>query len=106
MGVDYDGVGGVGICIDDYLDQIIASGAFTREEWDEDVDDCLSRNGIHYAEAGSSYEEGNRRYYAFVEGENLEEVINNVPAFVEKFRGFGVVLLMKDIKIISDLLVW
>ena len=42
MGIDYDGVGGIGIELTEELVQrFIAAEYFTEEEWQDDYEDCL-----------------------------------------------------------------
>lgn len=105
MSVDHSGVGGIGIKITDYLDKFMALGAFTKEEWEDDNDECLNKLGFSYWTAGNSYT-GNIYYYSMVKGKNLEEVIVNAPAFIESFRKWGIELTLKDLRVVSDISIW
>ncbi len=56
MGVDYDGVGGIGIELtEEMIEYAIDHEVFTEEEWDDDRDYCLSKGeGFVYSVAGSA----------------------------------------------------
>lgn len=106
MGVDYTGVGGVGIELtDDHLKAVFASGKFTEEEWEEDHYACLEELGIEYAHAGNAYS-GEECIYLFVKGETLEEVYNNAPTFCEKLKEIGIELEPGKLGIIADMHIW
>ena len=67
MGVDYDGVGGIGIeFTDEMAEKFSDKGLFTVEEWDDDPNDCMERIGILYCEAGWANYGGERRIYLVI----------------------------------------
>ena len=101
MGIDYSSAGGIGISIDDYIEEFIEHGAFSEEEWDEAPYECANVFDTPYDVGGSAYT-GKEFYYLLVDGSNLEEVIANAPEFIEKIKKFGVELEFKDLKVISD----
>lgn len=107
MGIDYDGVGGVGIELTDkMLESAYTIGTFTEEEWDECYDTCLSRTGLSWSQAGNSYS-GDTDFYLFVDANNLAQVLENVDKFIDDVdKHFGRKLEMEDIKVISEILVW
>ena len=106
MGVDFDGVGGVGILFtDEMMDKAIAKGKFTREEWEDDPCGCIETLEMLYATAGSAYT-GNEWRYLFVSGETLPEVNDRAPAFISALADIGIEIGLEDLKIISDGYVW
>ena len=109
MGVDYDGVGGIGIEITDYvIDKLINYGLFTRDEWEDDYDFCLSKIGFVYELAGNGSYTGreNDRYYCLVPGSNLMEIVANKMKFIKRFEEFGIMLDDTSLIVISDFRVW
>ena len=74
MGVDYDGVGGIGSELTPELQEILIShGAFTEQEWDDDHYECVESLGFEYSMAGdASYTGGEDTVYLFVKGDNLD----------------------------------
>lgn len=108
MGVDYDSVAGIGILVDeDIREKLILADLFSEEEWEEDPGECLEKVGIAFSEAGDScYSGKDPRFYYFVEGKNLEEIINNYPILLDMLKRFGINKTIKDLIVIEDLLVW
>jgi hypothetical protein len=111
MGVDYDGVGGVGILItEDML--YTAWNNFHKDALNEDNGDDLSVNdkldaiGITYATAGDGCYGGEDRYYWLVKGNTLPELIKEAPNFISLLKDNGISIDMDDIKVIEDLSVW
>ena len=102
MGIDYNGVGGIGIEFSyDIVEKCIESNIFTEEDWEDDYDECFSKLGLSYHTAGNLMcDEG--IHYVFVEGSNLKEIIENYPTFLEKMKSVGVELSVEDLKLISD----
>lgn len=106
MGVDYDGVGGVGLLLtDERIAGLIESGIFTEDQWGEDRYESLERIGLTYYEAGSANYGGEVRWYLVVDGDTLADVNNNAPAFVEKAKKVGIITTVDELEIISDLLI-
>ncbi len=102
MGIDYNGVGGIGIEFSyDIVEKCIESNIFTGEDWEDDYDECFSKLGLLYHTAGNLMcDEGIQ--YVFVEGNNLKEIIENSKSFIEKFKKIGVDLSLEDLLVISD----
>ena len=108
MGVDYDGVGGIGIELaEEMIEYAIEHGVFTEEAWDYDSGECLDQlAGFYYSHAGSSYS-GDTFFYLFVPGSILGEINEKAPRFVEKVKEyFGVDIAVDDLKVISDIYIW
>lgn len=108
MGVDYSGVGGIGIELtDEMVEYAIDKGVFTEEEWDDDWDYCLSKmDGFVYSTAGSEYS-GDICHYLFVPATTLGKINEYAPIFVEKVREyFGVDIAVDDLKVISDIYIY
>jgi len=105
MGIDYDGVGGIGIEITkDVLEKFISFGLFTEEQWDEDYYDCLEKIGLLYNTAGNFYsgDMEDLTHYLFVRGNNLQEILDNEPEFISALEKFGITISRKDLIVISD----
>jgi hypothetical protein len=110
MGIDYDGVGGIGIELTEELVQrFIAAEYFTEEEWQDDYEDCLETIGkkfnISFTSAGNFYS-GDIVHYLLVDGENLKEINENSKTFIEKLKIVGIELSEESLKVISDYKVW
>lgn len=98
MGVDYDGIGGIGVKItDEIVNDLIKSGCIK-----ESGDLCLDNIGISYKTAGCTYS-GDCRYYWIVKGENLYEVNTNSQIFIEKLKKIGIEVTTKDLIVIEDI---
>ncbi len=107
MGVDYDGVGGIGIeFTNEMVEKFIAGGLFTEEEWSDDSNECMERIGIPFNEAGSASYGGQGTMYLMVEGETLDDILSNEKAFCKKLSGEGIIIGRNDLKVISDILIW
>lgn len=107
MGVDYNGVGGIGIRLkSEMVNTAIEKSMFTEEDWEEDPIASVEVFGILYAQAGSAYS-GKEWFYLFVDGNNLEEVNANSKDFLNKINNiFDLNCTEKDLKVISDLYIW
>lgn len=102
MGIDYDGVGGIGIELTDNMIQTaIKKGIFTQEMWKEDQDHCLDILGFTYSDAGNYYS-GDIKTYLFVDGNNLGEINKNALDFIEKLKQFDIIYSVDDIELIED----
>lgn len=105
MGVDYDGVGGVGVEITEEMKRklVVANeGAF-----DGYMDELLSDLELEYKEGGSgSYTGKENTFYLMVEGDTLEEVYNNSKGFISKLSEMNIDIKLGDIVVIEDLHVW
>jgi hypothetical protein len=107
MGVDYDGVGGIGIeFTDEMVEKVIKQGVFTEEDWADDWTDCMEKIGICYSEAGDYSYGGEKRIYLLVEGSTLDDIISNEEKFREDLSKLGITVERKDLKVIEDLCVW
>lgn len=108
MGVDYDGVGGIGIKLtDEMIEYAIDKGVFTEEEWDDDPCECLfDLDCVNFASAGNSYA-GEHEFYLSVPGLTLKDINTNAFSFVEKVKEyFGVDITVDDLKVISDIYIY
>lgn len=108
MGVDYEGVGGVGIELtDEMIEQLKNYSSFTEEEWEDGPIYYMEKCGFLCFEGGSYHYTGEkRRFYFLVPGDTLKEVTNNAPTFIKNLAAFGIQTTVDDLKIISDLLIW
>jgi hypothetical protein len=109
MGVDYDGVGGVGFKLDAVdVQTLIASGLFTQEAWEEDKDECLDKlelrkHGGTRQHIGDCYTGDGVGYAMLVKGKTLKEINDNAPAFCARLSEYGVMKTPDDLEIISEL---
>jgi hypothetical protein len=111
MGVDYDGVGGVGFYVDDYIDKFTQNPEF-RELWEaEDYDTaleklCVVRSESTYELYGNAFN-GNTGWCITISCSDLEELLVKVPKFIAHFNTeWALDLTYKDIKIITEGLIW
>lgn len=104
VGIDYDGVGGIGIELTPQkIDLLISRGFFSQEEWEEDYYNCVEKIGIGYYVAGNAYCEI-LRFYLLVEEKNLAEIMQNYLSFLDEWKTkTGEDLSAKDLLVISDL---
>lgn len=106
MGIDYGGVGGIGVeFTQDMANKAIAIGIFTREEWEGDKRDCLDRIGVTYCAAGNEYA-GEITFYLFVNGITLKDINDNAAKFVEEVSKFQTGLSVDDLEVIEDIHIW
>jgi len=105
MSIDYNGVGGIGIKVEDYVDCFIESKLFTQEEWDDDRYDCVEQIGIPFNSAGNHFCD-DVYYYLQVEGSNLVEINKNALSFIKKLEKYGIFLKLEDLEVISDICIW
>lgn len=107
MGVDYNGVGGIGVRLKaEMVQTAINKNLFTEEDWEEDSIASVEVFGVPYAQAGSAYS-GKEWFYLFVDGNNLEEVNSNSKSFLDKINElFDLNYTEKDLEVISDLYIW
>jgi hypothetical protein len=105
MGIDYDGIGGIGIeFTDEIKDKLIECELFTEEDFDEDYDSCFEKLGLTYDQAGNMYS-GDTYFYLMVDGDTLPEVNKNSKEFINTLSKYGVIITEDDLKVISDYLV-
>lgn len=107
MGIDYNGVGGIGIRLnDEMIEKVIEKNMFTEEDWDDDMYGCVDSLGISYSVAGDSYNSEYEFYY-LVKGENLEDINKNKEQFLHEINSkFNTSYTEKDLKVISELHIW
>lgn len=104
MGVDCDAVSGYGIEVtEEVADKLIASGRFTRENWEEDKDSCLSELGFSYGKSGSYYT-GETTLYLFASGDTLPALMEGGKELVSKLADIGILITLDDIKEVSEVL--
>jgi hypothetical protein len=107
MGVDYDGVGGIGVeFTDEMRHNAIERGIFSEEEWEDCSDDCMNAVGISYSTAGSAYS-GEETHYLMVDGDTLGEVNANSGDFCSSVNDrLGTKLVPAELRVIADLHIW
>lgn len=104
MGVDCSAVSGYGIEVtEEIADKMISSGVFTREQWENDNSDCLSKCKICYGESGSYYA-GETTLYLFASGDTIPKLYEGAKEFISKLSEIGIELTIDDIKEVSDVL--
>ena len=106
MGIDTDGVGGIGIELtEEVIQKFISNGYFTEEEWENEYYECLETIGrkfdVSFYTAGNHYT-GYFRHYLLVNGQNLKEIIDDSQNFIETFKKIGLELTLEDLLVISD----
>lgn len=109
MGVDYDGVGGIGIEIDEDMQEKLRDLVEERGlevDRDEYFTEILEEIGIEYCEAGSGSYGGDERYYFLVKGETFNDVKKNIPDFIKDMEKIGIKITEDDLLVISDLYVY
>ena len=107
MGVDYNGVGGIGIYLEPkHVEHAIDNGFFSQEDWDLDPDDPLSRLHIRYATVGDSWS-GHTDTVLLCSGKTLGEINANAEAFSKQLKHvFGIEIAPEDLPVISDMHIW
>ena len=108
MGVDYDSMGGIGVYLDDEkLDKLFATGAISKEDWEElGPDDCFDRLDLpSWTTVGNEYS-GQTEIVFIIKGSSLVEVVGNEAAFREKFAKYGIDIALNDLLVISELYVY
>lgn len=110
MGVDFDGVGGIGFKVEDHLEVLLQNEEFTTL-WETDKDSavellCADSTVARYRLAGDCFD-GKTWWYVKVKGTTLQEVLDNCPDFVYHFRTeWGLMLDFSKLKVIEDLCIW
>lgn len=114
MGVDYDGVGGIGIWFkEDLVCKAIKNNIFTEQEWSDDHYQCVEKfckndknMKFYFSTAGSAYS-GELEHCFLVPGENLVEVNENAKLFLEIInKKLDTQFTLKDLKVIADIHIW
>jgi hypothetical protein len=108
MGVDHDGVGGIGIRFTDLMkESCVSLGIFTEEEWEAVWFECMDKIGISWTEAGSYSYGGEKRIYFIISGcKTLGDVVNKADSFCGELAKIGIIIKKEELKIIEDILVW
>ncbi len=106
MGVDYNGVGGIGIVVTSSMKKkliILNEGECCDGSLEEVLDDLE----MSYKEGGDgNYSGEENTFYLTVEGETLNEINENVEGFLETLNDAGIKVSQNDLKVIEDLHVW
>lgn len=110
MGIDYRGVGGIGIEVtEEMIDEAIEAKYPDFDEdsnYEEKLNNLLFNSPLEYSTAGNAYS-GEMMFYLLVPGSTLGEIQENIPVFLE-----GILQVFKlkkdpaDLEVISDLLVY
>lgn len=108
MGVDYEGIGGIGIKVNDELvAKIIDLGFFTGEDWSKDPQGCMSSLNIPYATAGAGSYGGEDRFYFTISAYTYKQVNENKDDFLHIINStLQTEFTEDDLIVISDLYVW
>ena len=108
MGVDYNGVGGVGIKLSqDDINILIDNKVFTQEEWDDDWYECFEKLPVSMESAGDYCYTGDEpTIYLLLDGVTIDELYENVPVFLEELKKLGLERTREDIKVIEDIKIW
>lgn len=102
MGVEYRGIGGIGIEFTKEMEQKVAnSGVFDKDDWSENTIDCFFDFDIEPAYAGNAYT-GEKRIYLLVGGKNLTEINNNKVKFIGDLSSCGIKISEEDLMVIED----
>jgi hypothetical protein len=105
MSVDYDAVGGIGLLVDDDMgDKFLKLGLFSKNDWHDDKESCLSELGFDGRVAGSFYS-GDTWWYIFVNGGTLKQINENTENFINKLKTIGINKTEEDLKVICDICV-
>jgi hypothetical protein len=105
MGVDYNGVGGIGLEVTNEIKKklVVANDG----DFCGCMDTLLDDLEFEYREAGDgNYSGEENTYYIMVEGENLREIIENSEPFIERLSNMGIIVTFDNLKVIEDLRVW
>ena len=110
MGIDYRGVGGIGIEVTE--DMIDEAFELKYPDFDEDssygekLDNLLNASSLEYETAGNAYS-GETLFYLLVPGNTLGKIQKNVPIFLEDIlQVFNIKKDPADLEVISDMLVY
>ncbi len=102
MGINCNGVGGIGIKVDDeIISDLIEYNQFTEEEWNDVPYECMDVLELEYKTAGGVLND-EEYYYLIVSGENLTDVLMNAPEFLGRLELLGVKKTVEDLIVISD----
>jgi hypothetical protein len=108
MGVEYRGVGGIGVRLtDDMVRDIVDSGVISQRDWDVDGADCLPGDGGDFdaMQAGNSWG-GDTHYYLMMKSETLSGCWDALEGFMEALEELGMSLSLEDVKVVSDIYVY
>lgn len=106
MGVDYNGIGGIGLEVtDEVLEKL---HKYTKNKFiDDHTVDLIESLDISYSEAGSgSYTGQENTFYLMAEGDTLKEVTEGAKELSVKLKQLGIEIDPDDFEVISDLHVW
>lgn len=106
MGVDHDGVGGIGIEVTDEVISKLIKLKRVEKLWKDNPYECLEELRIPFSEGGEACYGGEARFYWLVAGNNLEEINKNSVDFINKLKELGYTISIKDLKVIQDIHMW
>ncbi len=106
MGVDYTGIGGVGIEITEEMQEMITEKYNVENDEEVYFVEILDEIGIEYSEAGSGNYSGEARYYFLVEGSKFSEIQDNTDDFIKSLKDIGIEITSEDLDVISDIHMW
>lgn len=114
MGVDYCGVGGIGIQITPDDEQTVRELAATidatvfEDNFGELLDWFLRVKKVkaEYSEAGSANYRGDATWYIHAPGYTLDEIYSKAEQFLEDLLKIGLKKTREDLKVISDLYIY
>ncbi len=111
MGVDYRGVGGIGIEFTyEQLKMVVNKGLLEDIDAPDKIDtdyfgEYLEELDLGYECGGDAYG-GEKCYYVLVPGKNLTEINQNSKAFIERLGSLGINITEDDLMVISDLYIY
>lgn len=111
MGVDYRGVGGIGIEFTyEHLEMVVNKGVLDDIDTPDKIDtdyfgEYLAELDLEYECGGDGYG-GETNYYILVPGKNLTEINQNSKAFIERLGSLGINITEDDLIVISDLYIY
>lgn len=112
MDMQVKGIGGVGIEVtDEMFGKMIDADWFGDDiEPSDDPDECLERAakiiGCRLEVGGDSVNEGVSRYYLLVDSDTLFGCVEKSAEFLGKLNDIGINVTSKDLKIISDFVIY
>ena len=110
MGVDYNGVGGIGIeFTDEHKEIVLSNGSIDHHNYELHdgfpTPDILEELDLEYQCGGDAYG-GETVYYLFVPGKNLKEINENSKSFIERLGSIGINITEEDLIVIEDMFVY
>jgi len=105
MSINHGTVAGIGITLTDDMKEIIMNGdlRFPTEDWEDDFHWCLEKIGLKCGESGCFLSGTNIKIHLFIEGDTLDDINNNAPAFIKKLAEYGIIIKGEDLMVIREM---